>query len=163
MVEKDWRIRLKKALPRVLRAVIVSIIFYLILFFISSLLSPVEDFVPLYRPLTDVFAAIFIVLLFASELSHGTVFHHIFNFAKALLFIIYLIYVLNGGIIPLSIPASGRPMNLVVDVRVFLTILIFVLALGLSKNVLQTIDFLSEKMTKDQDAKTLHSFDGVKG
>ena len=162
MVEKDWRIRLKKALPRVLKAVILSVLFYLILFFISSVLGRVEDFVPLYRPLTDVFAAIFIVLLFASELSHGTVFHHIFNFAKALLFIIYLIYVLDGGILPLSIPASVRPMNVVVDVRVFLTILISVLTLGLSKNVLQTIDFLSEKMAEDQGAKTLHSFEALK-
>ena len=162
MVEKDWRIHLKKAIPRILKAVILSILFYLILFFISSLLGPVEDFVPLYRPLTDVFAAIFIVLLFASELSHGTVFHHIFNFAKALLFIIYLIYVLDGGILPLSIPASVRPMNVVVDVRVFLTILISVLTLGLSKNVLQIIDFLSEKMTEDQGAKTLHSFEALK-
>jgi len=162
MVEKDWRIHLKKAIPRILKAVILSILFYLILFFISSLLGPVEDFVPLYRPLTDVFAAIFIVLLFASELSHGTVFHHIFNFAKALLFIIYLIYVLDGGILPLSIPASVRPMNVVVDVRVFLTILISVLTLGLSKNVLQTIDFLSEKMAEDQGAKTLHSFEALK-
>jgi len=161
MVEKDWRIRLKKALPRVLKAVILSVLFYLILFFISSLLGPVEDFVPLYRPLTDVFAAIFIVLLFASELSHGTVFHHIFNFAKALLFIIYLIYVLDGGVLPLSISAYGRPMNVVVDVRVFLTILISVLALGLSKNVLQIIDFLSEKMTEDQGAKTIHSFEAL--
>lgn len=161
MVEKDWKIRLKRAIPRVLKAVILSILFYLILFFISSLLGPVKDSVPLYRPLTDVFAAIFIVLLFASELSHGTVFHHIFNFAKALLFIIYLIYVLDGGVLPLSISVYGRPLNVVVDVRVFLTILISILALGLSRNVLQTIDFLSEKMTEDQGVKTLHSFEGI--
>ncbi len=41
-------------------------------------------------------------------------------------------------------------MSVMVDVRIFLTMLILVLALGLSKNVLPTLGFLSEKITKDR-------------
>ncbi len=132
-------------------------------YYVSALLSPVESFLPLYHPFTDAFAVIFIGLLFAAELSYGTVFHYIFGFARTLVFIVYLIYVLNGGILNLSVPMDGRSMSVMVDVRIFLTMLILVLVLGLSKNVLQTIGFLSEKVTKDQDVSPLPSLEKPKG
>ena len=163
MVRKDKKARVKKLIPRLLKAAVLSIIFYFIVYYISTLLSPVETFFPLYRPLTDFFATIFIFLLFAAELSYGTVLRYVFGFAKTLVFIVYLIYVLNGGILNLSIPVYGRPMNVMVDVRIFLTMLIFVLILGLSKNILQTIKFLSEKVTKDQVAAPLPSIEKLKG
>lgn len=56
-----------------------------------------------------------------------------------------------------------RSMSVMVDVRIFLTMLILVLVLGLSKNVLQTIGFLSEKITKDQDVSPLPSLEKPKG
>ncbi len=54
-------------------------------------------------------------------------------------------------------------MSVMVDVRIFLTMLILVLALGLSKNVLPTLGFLSEKITKDQDVSLLPSLGKPKG
>ena len=163
MVEEDKKARVKKVIPRVLKAAVLSIIFYFIVYYISSLLSPFESFFPLYRPLTNFFAAIFIILLFAAELSYGTVLRYAFSFAKTLVFILYLIYVLNGGILNLSIPMYEGPMNIIVDVRIFLTMLILVLILGLSKNVLQTMKFLSEEVTKDQVAATWPSIKKLKG
>jgi hypothetical protein len=140
MVEGDKKARLKKVIPRILKAAISSILLYFIVYYVSSRLSPYEAFFPSYRPLTGSLTAIFVILLFAVELSYGTVFHYIFSFARSLVFLIYL----------------------VVDVRIFLTIVIFVLVLGLAKTVLQTINFLTGKATKDQRIESLSSIEKLK-
>lgn len=162
MVEGDKKARLKKVIPRILKAAISSIILYFIVYYVSSRLSPYEAFFPSYRPLTGSLTAIFVILLFAVELSYGTVFHYIFSFARSLVFLIYLVYVLNGGILFLSMLVQGTPMDIIVDVRIFLTIVIFVLVLGLAKTVLQTINFLTGKATKDQRVETLSSIEKLK-
>ncbi len=150
MAEKNWKAHLKKAVPRLLKAAVLSIVFYFVVYCISSLASGVESFFSLYRPLTDFFTIIFILLLFAAELSYGTVFYYAFNFAKTFVFIIYLVYVLNGGVLDLSIPVQGQSLDVMVDVRILLTVLIFVFLLGLSKNVLQAVEFLLKKTTEQQ-------------
>lgn len=163
MVEGDRKARIKKVIPRILKAAISSVILYFIVYYLSSLLSPYEAFFPSYKPLTGSLTVIFIILLFAVELSYGTVFHYIFSFARSLVFLVYLVYVLNGGILPLSMLVQGTPMDIIVDVRIFLTIVIFVLVLGLSKTVLQTINFLTGKETRGQSVETLSSTEKLKG
>jgi hypothetical protein len=159
MARIGWKTRLKRAFPRLLKAAILSIAFYVMLAIVSSLLGPVEEFLPFYGPYTDLFAAAFIILLFASELLYGTVFQSLFGLARTFIFLIYLIYVLNGGILALSLPEYGEALNIVVDVRVFLTMLLFVLALGLAKNVLQTIDFLAKEETRGHGVEAVPSIE----
>ncbi len=150
MVNEATKSRVKRVLPGLVKAAVLSVLFYVIVYAITALLAPVEAFFPLYRPFTDVFTVVFIVLLFAAELSRGTIFHYVYSFARTLAFILYLIYVLDGGILALAVPIYGRPINVVVNLTAFLAILLCVLVLGLAKNVLEIVGFLSRKEAGDQ-------------
>jgi hypothetical protein len=154
MVSEATKSRVKRILPGLIKATVLSVLFYAIVYAMSSLLAPVEAFFPLYRPFTDVFTVVFIILLFAAELSRGTIFHYICSLARTLAFILYMIYVLDGGVLALAVPIYGRPINVVVNLTAFLAILLCVLVLGLAKNVLEIVGFLSRKGTGDQAMET---------
>ncbi len=146
MVEKtDTKTFVRKIVPRILKAAVLVVITYLPLYFISALVRPLQSFFPWYEPLTNIFAAVFIFFLVAGVFSSGTVFQYVFGVARTLVLMIFFICVLNGGIITLALPVEGATVNIMLDLTVVLAMLVLVCLLGIGKNVVQAIDFMSGK------------------
>lgn len=146
MVDKrDTKTFVKKIVPKALKAVVLVVITYLPVYFISALVRPLQSFFPWYEPLTNIFAAVFIFFLVAGVFSSGTVFQYMFGVARTLVLMIFFICVLNGGIITLTLPTEGATTNVMLDLTVVLAMLVLACLLGISKNVVQAIDFMSSK------------------
>ena len=146
MVKKtDTKTFVRKIVPRILKAAVLVVITYLPLYFISALVRPLQSFFPWYEPLTNIFAAVFIFFLVAGVFSSGTVFQYVFGVARTLVLMIFFICVLNGGIITLALPIEGATVNIMLDLTVVLAMLVLVCLLGIGKNVVQAIDFMSGK------------------
>jgi len=146
MVEKgNTKLFVRKILPKAFKAALLVVITYLPMYFLSTLVSPIKPFFPWYEPLTDIFAVVFIFFLVVGVFSSGTVFQYVFGVARMLVLMIFLIYVLNGGIINLTLPIEGAHISIMLDLTVVLAMLVLVCLLGIAKNVVQAIDFVSGK------------------
>ncbi len=146
MVEKDQnKTFVGKLVPRIIKAALLVIITYLPFYFLSTLIEPYQSFFPWYGPTTEIFAAVFIVFLAIGVLTSGTIFQYVFGVARAMVTIVYFNYVLNGGIINLALPIGEVPVKIMVDLTVILAMLVLVCLLGIGKNVVQAIDFVSAK------------------
>jgi len=146
MVEKgNAKPFVRKILPKALKAAFLAVITYLPLYFLSSLISPIQPLFPWYEPLTNIFAAVFIFFLVVGVFFSGTVFQYVFGVARMLVLMVFFICVLNGGIINLTVPVEGESINIMLNVTVVLAMLVLVCLLGIAKNVIQAIDFMSGK------------------
>jgi hypothetical protein len=143
--ERNTKLFARKIVPRVFKAAFLAVITYLPMHFISILTSPIQPFFPWYAPLTNIFTAVFIFFLIAGVLASGTIFQYVFGVARTLALMIFFIFVLNFGIIPLNITIQGIPVNIILDVTVVLAILVMACLLGIAKNIVQSIDFVSRK------------------
>lgn len=143
MVEtsKSGKTRFREIMRRVLKATIKGTIFYAIYFIISMFLTPVLDVIPGLQQIVETFVAVYIFLIVVGEILSGTIFQHLFNIAKALFVIIYLIFALEGGIVS----TMFHNVKLTLDLRLFLTAAILLSLLGLAKSMFQAINFLNEK------------------
>jgi len=142
MVEKgNTKLFVRKFLPRVFKAALFVVITYLPVYFLSTLMSPIQPFFPWYEPLTNIFVAVFIFFLVVGVFSSGTVFQYVFGIVRMLVLMVFFICVLNGGIITLTVEGT----SIMLDVTVVLAMLVLVCLLGIAKNVVQAIDFVSGK------------------
>jgi hypothetical protein len=141
----------RRMLPRVIKAAIKGIIylfaFYLVpMFFVSQLSGFAPQLLEDYQQLVAVFAAITIFFAVAIELTSGTIYQHALNIGKALVLVIYFVLALDGGVVKLNFDIiEGQRINIVVDLRTYLMMLISIDFLGLAKSVLQMVNFLSER------------------
>lgn len=132
---------LRKAAPRVLRAALAGFVTFLLFYFLPTLLIPTEALPPGYEPLFDVFVAIVVFFAVVIELSSGTILKYAFSVARALILILYFVYALHGGIITTEMETA----HIMVDLRGFLAMLIFINFIGLAKGILEAADFLLGK------------------
>jgi len=147
MVEKGHsKTFVRKFVPRIIKAALLVVITYLPLYFLSAFVEPFQSFFPWYEPLTNIFAAVFIIFLVVGVFTSGTVYQYVFGVARTLVVMIFFIYALNGGIVTLAVPNEGASVNIMVDLRVILAMLVLVCLLGIGKNVVQAIDFVSAKV-----------------
>ncbi len=140
----------RKFVPRTIKATLLVVITYLPLYILSALIEPLQSFFPWYAPLTNIFAAVFIVFLVVGVFTSGTIYQYVFGVARALVTMVFFIYALNGGIIALAVPTSGATVNIMIDLRVILAMLVFVCLLGMGKNVVQAISFISAKVETEE-------------
>lgn len=147
MVEKgDAKTFVRKIVPRVFKAALFGVLTYLPMYFLSAFIRPLQSFFPWYEPLTNMFAATFIVLVIVGVFSSGTIFQYVFGVARMLVLMLFFICVLNGGIVSLALPAEGGTVNVMLDLTVVLAMLVLACLLGIAKNVIQAIDFMSGRV-----------------
>ncbi len=147
MVEKgQTKTFARKFVPRIIKAALLVIITYLPFYFLSAFIEPFQSFFPWYAPTTNLFAAVFMILLVVGVFTSGTIYQYVFGIARALVTMIFFIYVLNGGIVALAVPVEGASVNVMVDLTVILAMIVLVCLLGIGKNVVQAIDFVSAKV-----------------
>jgi len=147
MVEKgQTKSFARKFVPRIIKAALLVIITYLPLYFIYALIEPFQGFFPWYMPTTNLFAAVFMIFLVAGVFTSGTIYQYVFGVARALVTMIFFISILNGGIVALAVPTGGGSISIMVDLGVILAMLVLTCLLGIGKNVVQAIDFVSAKV-----------------
>jgi hypothetical protein len=140
-MKKSGKKRHRQVTRNVLKATIKGIIFYAVYFIISMFLTPVFDAIPSLQHTVETFVAVYICLIVIGEVLSGTIYKHLFNIAKAVFVIIYLIFSLEGGIVS----RTFHDVKLTLDLRMFLTAATLLSLLGLAKSMFQAIDFLNER------------------
>jgi hypothetical protein len=136
---KKWRKLSKKIIPRVLKASLIAIALYFLLFYLPTLIMP--SFIPLeYESFIDIFVAMIIFFAFITQLASGTIFQYVFSVARASAFIIFFTLVLNSGVIT----GNFEGVFILVDLRVFFAMLIGIELLEFGKSLVEAINFLSE-------------------
>lgn len=137
-------------LPKIVRAAIKGLLYFAFLYLLPMfLISQASAFAPElfagYGQLLDLFVAVVIFFVVASELTSGTIFQYAFNVGKAIILIVFFILALNGGVVSLSLNFEGTNIGIWADLRIYLAMLIIIDLLGLAKSILQAVNFLSEK------------------
>jgi len=100
-----------------------------------------ESYVPNLHQMVENFVIIYISLGIFRDLVSDTVFQYFFDVAKAFFVIGYLILALNSGIINLLYMG----ITLTIDLRFFLMTAILLSLLGLSRSILQAINYVNKK------------------
>lgn len=119
------------------------------MFFVSQLSEVAPEIFSDYGQLVTVFAAVAVFFVVASELLAGTIYQHALNIGKAILFMIFIVFALNGGAVKFEVDLmEAQRISVGADLRVFLLALVTIDLLGLAKSVIQAITFLSEKTEK---------------
>lgn len=146
MVEKrQTKSFARRFAPKIIKAALLVVITYLPLYFLYVLIEPFQSFLPWYAPTTDLFTVVFIIFLVAGVLASGTIYQYVFGVARTLVTMIFFIHILNGGIVDLALPIEGANLNIMVDLTVILAMIVLICLLGIGKNVVQAIDFVSAK------------------
>jgi hypothetical protein len=133
--------RIRKNVLKVVKAAVKATIVIVIYAILIQFLAPVSSIIPSLQQMIQTFTIVYVVLMIISDLASGTLFQHVFNAAKALFVMIYLVFFLNAGIFEYTFGS----LSLTVDLRLFLVISMLLGLLGLAKSVLQAINYVSEK------------------
>lgn len=143
MVAEDNRIkrRIRKNVPKIVKAAVKATLVCVLYFILLQFLQPIFTMIPTLQQMIQTFVIIYVVLMIIGDLASGTLFQHVFNGAKALFAIVYLVFFLNAGIVEYTF----GDVNLIVDLRLFLVIAMLLWLLGLAKSVLQAINYVSER------------------
>ncbi|HYB68394.1 MAG TPA: hypothetical protein VEC97_02510 [Candidatus Acidoferrales bacterium] len=132
---------IRKNVLKVVKAAVKATIVFVIYAIVIQLLAPISSIIPSLQQMIQTFIIVYVVLMIISDLASGTFFQHVFNGARALFVMIYLVFFLNAGIFEY---ASGS-LSLTVDLRLFLVIAMMLELLGLAKAVLQAINYANER------------------
>jgi hypothetical protein len=133
--------RIHRNVIKVVKAAFKATIVCAVYFFLVPFLKPVYAMIPGLPQTIQTFMIVYVVLMIIGDLASGTLFQHVFNAAKALFVMVYLIFFMNAGIFEYT---SGN-VNLIVDLRLFLVVAMLLGLLGLAKSVLQAINYVSER------------------
>lgn len=143
LVEENnhMKMRVRSNILRVSKAAVKAIIVYVVYVVLVRLLAPISMIFPDFQQIIAAFVVVYIVLMVAGDLASGTIFQHLLNAVKASFVIVYLMFTLNTGIFDYTVGNT----SLIIDLRVFLVIVMFLGLLGLAKSMLQAINYLNEK------------------
>ena len=113
-----------------------------IAYFIFTLLTKEEyGLIGEYGPFIKGFFIAIAIFVFLIELSSGTIFKYMLEFARGLFVIFYLIIALKSGIIDVHI----QNVTLILNLQFFLLMLISINLIEIARTVLSAIDFLHGK------------------
>lgn len=151
MVEEAKRKGLmNKLIPRVLKAALWGTFTYVFVYYLPRLIYPMDLFPLEYNQFFYLFVGIAVFFAVVVKFFSGTIFEHAFSIARALILIIYFIAVFNGGIISLTMPMEATTVNLLVDLKAFLAILILMNLLEIGKSMFQLTNFLAKRAESSQ-------------
>lgn len=148
MTELNASSILRKALPRVLKAVVWGSLTFLVVYFLPMMLYP-QDLLPIdYADALVAFATISVFFTVVGQLLSGTIIGCGFGVAKAIVIIVYFFSISEGGIFSLTLPITEVTINLTVDITIFLLMIVSVNMFDIAKNILEAITLLTDKATE---------------
>jgi hypothetical protein len=136
----------RKLLPRVLKAVVKSIIVVVLFLIVSQFLMPLRQFIPELQSLLETYVAVYVAFIVLGELTKGTIYQFGLSMGKAFFFIGYSIYALNSGIITQTIESVTFSVNL----QIFLMMIVLIGTLDFAKNLLQIINYIANKAETEE-------------
>jgi len=134
--------RIAPLLRRALKTTVIGAIFYAAYFFLSPLLAQLSAYIPGFQQTIETFVTVYIILIIGAELTSGSILHHLFNAAQALFVIGFLMVSLKTGVLNLTF----QGLSFAVDIHLLVIIAMLLSLLGLARSVLQTIDYMNEKV-----------------
>lgn len=137
----EFKAKFRRVVFKALRAIVKGILFYAAYFVLWMFLAPISWLASDFHQIIETFVMVYIVLMTFGEFTSGTVFKYLFDAAKALFIVSYLILSLEGGLFS----TLYQNVRLVVDLRPFLTIVMVLSLLGFAKAIIQAINFMNEK------------------
>lgn len=143
MTEKDYSLKrkIRNITFKALKATVKGVLFYASYFVFLMIVAPAANMIPGLKEAIETFVAVYIIFMIVGEFTSGTIFQFFFAAAKDLFVIGYLLISLNGGLIG----GSFQNINFILDIRVFLMFTVLLGLLGLTKTMLQAINYVSEK------------------
>ncbi len=138
--ERNWKATLRKLVPRILKATILTAIMGFFLLAVWMLISTFLTSYPSYLTLFAVFAWATLIFTFAIRATEGTIYKYVFVIARPLFLIIYLIYATNGGILAIDV----MKFHFTAEFIPLLALMIFVNFVTVAKGMLEAIEFTSE-------------------
>ncbi|MCW3981289.1 MAG: hypothetical protein NWF11_07425 [Candidatus Bathyarchaeota archaeon] len=130
----------RKLLLRVLKALLKTVIVYFLFETLSAFLVPFDVFQS-YQTVSVLFVALYIFFIFATELTRGTVFHHVFAIANSLVFLLYFTHVLSTSVFHITV----EQIMIMVDLRFFLGIFVLGSILGFAKSMLDFLMWINKR------------------
>jgi hypothetical protein len=134
--------KMRKFSFRIAKTAIKVVVIVVIYMLCSQILGQASVFIPGLQGIITTFMIVYVALMVVSDLTSGSIIQHFFNGARSLFVIAYFIFSLNSGILDYTL---GN-MNLMIDVRLFLVLVMLFGLLGLAKSIIQAISFVSEKI-----------------
>ncbi|RJS84530.1 hypothetical protein CW702_02365 [Candidatus Bathyarchaeota archaeon] len=163
--EKNLRDWLSIILPRVLKAAFWGFIMggeLLIPLFLPGLGEQIEGLFPRSQMRFTHLVAIFVAMEVAIQLFDGTIIRYAISMARTIISMISLYLVTNGGIMTIKVSGmpgtplpTGQTITFTIDFSPILGILLIFSILSIVKNLLQAIDFLSQKAEEPVDIPEL--------
>ena len=126
---------------RALEATVKALVFYLLFSVAWIYVGSLFDSVPEFAASIQAFVIVYIAFIIIGTLTKGTIFHAVFNGARASLILFYLVSELGSSVI--SVTAQNA--TLTVDLSLFLTVSVILSLVGLSTAIMEAIAFLNEK------------------
>jgi hypothetical protein len=108
----------------------------------SQILGQISVPIPGLQGMITTFVIVYVAFMIISDLTSGSILQHFFNGAKSVFVIAYFIFSLNSGILDYTF---GN-INLMVDARLFVMLIMLFGLLGLAKSIIQAISFMNEKL-----------------
>jgi hypothetical protein len=120
-----------------------SIVFVLYIIAWNYLGSSIDS-IPGFASLIQSFIVIYAVLLVIGDFTKGTIFHSIFNGARAILVAYYLVFS-TGNVVSVNM----ENVMLTIDISIFVAVAVVLSLLGLASAFLEAVHFLNEKAERD--------------
>ncbi|MFB0502625.1 MAG: hypothetical protein ACETWE_02225 [Candidatus Bathyarchaeia archaeon] len=149
--DRNW---LKILAPRILKAALWGFIMggeiLIPLYLMPDFVSQIETLMPAAGTGLPTIVAIFVAFEVAIQLFDRTIFRYALSISRTMVSMILFIIFTNGGIIEVLMPPNGFPseagsLQILVDFRTILAALLVFSLLSIVKNILQAVDFLSQK------------------
>jgi len=149
---KDWA---KILAPRILRAVIWGFLMGGEMLLLLNIFGQWEQQIGMPLPEPESFSNFFLVFIgfeVAIQLLRGTIFPYILATARALVSMVILVTITDGGVI--SMPLSSSPqipipldmgITFTIEFQAIIGAALLLSSLGIVKNMLQAVQFMSEK------------------
>jgi hypothetical protein len=134
--------KIRKLLFRIAKTALKVAVIAIISLLCSQILGQASVLIPGLQGMITTFTIVYVALMVVSDFTSGLIIQHFFNAARSLFVIAYFIFSSNSGILDYT---SGN-MNLMIDVRLFLVLVMLFGLLGLAKSIIQAISFVNEKI-----------------
>jgi hypothetical protein len=141
----DWRM-LEKILPRILRAAFWGFLMggeALLLYYLPAF-EWLENFIPAEGTPFMGLMAVFVLFEVAMQLLSGSVLRYALGTARALTTMFILFYTTDGGVISQFIKFGPSTLEVTIEFKAVLAIIIALSLLVVFKNVMHAVEFLSE-------------------
>jgi hypothetical protein len=153
--EKTMMYWAKIIIPRVMKAAIWGFIMggeILILMQLTAMGGQFATYLPAEATDVSYYILIFVIMELAIQLLQGTIFPYVLRTARALISMFVLVFITNSGVLTLAVQSSPEiPMPadmsiaFTIDFQLVLVVFLLLSMVSLVKNLLQAIEFLSEK------------------